>query len=226
MLTILLTVTQCLNCGGTFALPSTKSNHGDVQVLRLLRDRPQMSKFVSQGDLVWKLVASYFDGKICNSQVSWNSVTPAEEYYVGCHRYPTPARKECYIKLRAKNSAGEMLDGELLWSCLIFEFYNLGNSQRIYEVYQQAINGKILRKDWIHANTRLEYEAIEPTQRFYKYIWIPHLRKKGLKSNELYWDRGYKPTYTEWINQYTDPKNYPETTWGKAFDEITNAKRK
>ena len=196
-----------------------KVDFGEKQLVSMLKDRPTMSKFVEPKDKLWTIVSQKFSGLNSGQRIQWrNSKLKEPDSYISNSRYSIPSRRECFIRLRAKDIKGNELNGELLWSGLIFEFFNLENSSDFFDVYKQAIRGELSKAQYIEKSTRLEHKALSKTVRFYNSIWVPEMKKKGIKTVSSYWIRGFKPKYKEWISQYWDESGYPFDSFGFYYD--------
>lgn len=200
-----------------------QSTFGEQQLILMLRDRPQMAPLLTKADPLWNLTVSYFEGGTCGRRVSWNPEEPKLSGFISNCRYPTPDRDECFIRLRKNNQHGELIDGELLWSGLFFEFFNLANQKDFLRIHNLALDGSLTRTSFIKMNTECEYRAVIKSAKFYEKVWEPEMRKKGITANSTYWvdSHGYditKPSFEDWFSRLSDEDAYPYYTWGRFFD--------
>lgn len=214
---------QCKSKSAGSANSRKSSNSfGENQLRKMILDRPQMERFISSNDQLWTTISNLFEGELCNHPVSWDPKCPQPEdrYYVGQSFYPIPGRDICCIRLRKYDGANQLIEGELLWSSLIFEFHNIAEGERFYQVYLDAINDRLTREQYIEGMTRIEHISLGRTYSFYQNRWFPAMNKKNLETHSKYWRLNYKREYRDWINQFKDQSSYPYDNYGSYFDKV------
>lgn len=192
---------------------------GEAQLRKLLDDRPAMKGYAFPGDPVWTKAVRGLAGETCGYRVSWNTHDLDKPLiYASDHAFPHPPDYKAYVRIRAAGPDGPY-DGEYLWSCLFFELFNLANHNGFNAIYDKSLTGTVSKKEWLTENTKLEFLAMQKMIVFYRGIWLPAMKIRGIESDSSYWKNGEKETYEEWISQYTDEGYYPYDYWGKYYDD-------
>ena len=139
---------------------------GELQVERMVRDRPEMARYAGKTDPVWGFCERAFAGEAIGERIYWESSLPVGGEYQSDHQEPYKGRP-AYIRIR-KDYASGYLEGsplpcEELWSCAVFEIENLRNHGAFTMLFELALKGKLSREQWIGEHTRLEYAALRRT---------------------------------------------------------------
>lgn len=209
---------------GTKSAAVTAQNliSGESQIRKMMQDRPEMRRYVKLNDPVWTFCVRQFAGEAVGEPILWNNDPP--EYQDGNAENQGPLHGEKgWIRVRPCKTVGKRMgrkrSGEEMWSDAIFELFNIHNSVGFNRLYDAALADKVSRQDWITGNTELEYVAERKMASFYKRVWQPNMKIKGIVSHPETWQLGLPDTYEEWIAQYTDKSSYPWNIWGKYYDE-------
>ncbi len=194
---------------------------GELQVERMVGDRPEMTRYVAKGDPLWQFCARAFAGEIIGERIFWEGSLPAGNEYQSDHRDPYKGEKG-YIRIRKEYGSGylegTLLPCEELWSCAVFEFENLRNHNAFTMLFERGLQGKLSREEWIRQHTRLEYEALRRTAAQYQKLWRPQAEKRGIWTSGQYWGADIPTNYESWISLYRDPGSYPWNVYGRWYD--------
>jgi len=210
---------------------SPKLTFGEVQLRRMMKDRPPMHRYesadgamktVTKSDTIWKWAVRRLSGERLGQVIHWNPEEPDKpKAYCADHRYPSGNRKG-FIRVRKKYLIGKLkgrpIPFEALWFFLVFELNNIEGAARFHRVYEQALEGGVSRTSWITRNTMIEYNALCKTVAFYNDVWAPWAAKNGFRTNPKLWRTTLPDTYGKWIKLYTDKNGYPWDTWGHYYD--------
>lgn len=192
-------------------LSSEDCLHGELQLSRMLNDRPGMKFIDVSHSEIRDWVIRKFAGAGPLFRIHWNPAEP-EDGFDSDSRIPTPT-EDGWIRIKTQ------LDVEEAWHCAVFELINANKYKQFSVLYGRAISGRINKEDWIRSNTRLEYQTLMDAADFYSEIWVPSTHSTSLKSRQI-WGCDSPPSYEEWIGGFRDPSGYPWNCWGKWFDEL------
>ena len=195
-------------------LPTKDIHYGEKQLRQMLRDRPDMNKHITKNDPLWEWATKQFAGEYLSAPIEWDgAATPA-----------SGAGLEYTLPFEGQRGSIRINDAsEYLWALAIFELNNIAMAKAAEHVYQKAFRGELRKEEFILGLARTEYTAIRNTQKFYKTIWRPWCKKKGLfSSNKEYWNIwsiNSSRNFTDWINQFTDQDQYPFNCYGYDYDK-------
>ncbi len=222
-LLVALALCPCLHA----ADPAPDLTHGSAQVERMLADRPSMSQFaadnstkkLTRDDSPWQWAAKAYGTRISGSRVEWdNRASTNSQEYQSEHVVPEKDAPG-YIRIRETTAEGSQVrkaSFDEMWACCIFELFNIQGAEGFQKNYQDAIQGRVSRKDWIRRNTELEYAALVQLKTFFEQVWVPWSRKSHHPYETLCWTRNTPATYPEWIALYQDTSLYQ--AWGEYYD--------
>lgn len=192
---------------------------GKEQLNELLGDRPQMQAFVEENDPIWNKAVRGFAGETTGKRIEWNDEGWDKPLgYFADH--VAEKGKLPRIRLAKLNEYGKPVEGERLWSGLMYEFNNLANTKAFEAINQVALEGRYTKKEWMNQVCYVEYRAFKPTMDFYNGTFGPLMSKRGIKSRPVYWRIvEWRDTYPAWIAQFRNPRSYPYTYWGNWWDQ-------
>lgn len=215
---------------GEFNLPADAVAHGREQVKQMLADRSAMQTcpngaHVTEADIVWRWAARKFAGEDSGFRIFWQSTPPKVADATAESDFPMRDGATAFIRIHEaywKHLFKKVkLPFEELWFSAVFELFNQTTTPHYRQLYEKALNQEISKDQWITANTRLEYRALQRSRDFYKLIWEPWAKRKGFQpSTAIWWVRYLQPSYKGWISQYADRSKYPWDFWGSYYDEI------
>lgn len=161
--------------------------HGENQVAAMIADRPEMAKFVKNGDAIWKWTARQFAGERTRTRVFWGGNVISEPYkpYV-CETIFDTTEKIPHIRLASFNKHGVAIDGEMLWCAAVYELINAGKVDMV-AIERQAESLKVSRYELIPDIRQTEYDSWIATGEFYQKVWRPHAKKNNLTATDAYW---------------------------------------
>ncbi len=168
---------------------------GEKQLKQMLKDRPAMALYVTQGDDLWNWTVRQFAGEVSGVEVGWNNTWYGPEAGGRNDRDAAttfwPPSDKIHVTVTAKygglgnlkNQAelkGKPKDGPMLWYDTIFELFNSQKMVRFMKVCRRAMEGKIDRETFI-----LEIDMVENGTRkeafdFYQNIFIKNCQEKSL----------------------------------------------
>ena len=206
------------------ALTAADLQFGQQQVDQMMQDRPAMTACVQKNDRIYHWVVRQFAGKAVGQRISWSPEALANHApeYLSMHKYPSP-RRHAYIAVREKYAGGakqgQLLPGDELWACVVFELFNIANAKDFASIYDKALDGKVSKAEFRESHTQLEFLAVQKTGQFYRKMWQPEAKQKGRRTNPFFWYALAPSTYEAWRQHYTDPSGYPYSYYDKYYDE-------
>jgi hypothetical protein len=145
--------------------------HGEAQLMAMLHDRPQMSKFASRNDPIWTWTAHQFAGECTGVKLMWRSEPvhlPAN--IISCS---VVHGTDGFIYLEQHDRNGNLIDGERLWQAAVFELYNCRSGLEAKTIGEQAKAGVLGESEYVKKITLTEYETAVLTQSFWRNKWLP-----------------------------------------------------
>ncbi|MDR3615185.1 MAG: tetratricopeptide repeat protein [Candidatus Obscuribacterales bacterium] len=193
-----------------------KFRFGESQLEAMIKDRPNMLQLVKKRDAVWNWAAQHFITAAGSKKIFWDKNLPDKPPEYNAETTLPYGDTPGYVRVRMIDNYGRYLSCEQLWSCLVFE---LGNASR----YPQftAVNNKWLklsRSQYITENVQIEYETAKQTANFYRKIWLDSGHYTDTINGSMYWYSEVPASYSKFIAQYRNLKNYPWNFWGAYFD--------
>jgi hypothetical protein len=189
---------------GTAARPrlpaADNTSHGEVELRRMLRDRPAMALYISEGDELWKWSVRQFDGRRVGVKVCWDGTTPASGRWAECTppRYGENGRIAVADRYPVGSVGGEPLSFGQLWFGFVFEAHNIRNAASCCDLELRAIQGGVSREEWVQQCVRYEYDALVQTREFCETFWLPWLSEKGIREEVAVWQFDLKQDFQEW----------------------------
>lgn len=209
-----------------FPITSADLQHGCQQVDRMMRDREAMAQVVKRGDAIYEWATRQFAGELTGQRIFWSAGfetnMPAE--YLA-YNHPPSLWGRGSISIREVYAEGPLqgkkIESDALWSCAVYELFNVANYKGFAALHEEATKGTISKEDYIKANAQLEFLAIQRTRAFYHKFYRPWRGSQAtIKQPEL-WYADEPSSYEEWIRQYSDPEGYPYKYYGEDYDQIT-----
>lgn len=194
---------------------------GEQQLQKMLIDRPELNKVIFKQDPVWRWAIRQFAGEGAKARIYWNSgdLSCKSFEYDAEHNYPLPTQQGC-IRLRKTSQFGTPVLGEKLLSGFVFECYNIRNGPAFEKTNKAALTGAITKEQFIEQNTKIEYEAVSKTAKFYKEVYLPLATKRQSKTDAYLWGT-YEPTkYADWRARFKDRTRYPWSYMEKYYDSL------
>ncbi len=173
---------------------------GEQQLEAMLRDRPQMSRFIRKGDSVWVWVSRQFAGEHTGCRYYWYG---GRDLALFRHTIACNNGGRHFIAVaprRTKDTADA--EPNRMWAGFIFECFNIRNNDRFTRLYADIFDRKVSREDYINVCAILEYNALKESSNFYKTTWAPHLKALGITADSSFWRADLAPTYIEFITDY------------------------
>lgn len=194
---------------------------GTEQLEQLLEDRPQMQAYVEEGDAIWKKAVRGFAGETTGIRITWNNegLKDKAQGFIADHIIPSEKDPNCYIRLAELDEKGKPVDGERLWSGLMYEFNNIGNWKAFDAINKLANEGRFTKNQWLNQVCYAEWRAFKPTLEFYHGTFAPLMFKRNIKTHPVSWRIvEWRDTYPAWIGQFRNPRSYPYNYWGAWWD--------
>ncbi len=182
-------------------LSETQLEYGEGQLSDLLRDRPQMQKFVVPHDPVWNWAVRQLAGENSGKRILWSNRLP-DSYWpcIAESQFPHDG-KAPFIRIRQFDDQGHFIDGELLWSTFVFELFNVASKKEFDRIFADAQKGKMTKQEFIKRITMLEFDSARSRTDFYHSIWEKQAKLTHLKPTNSYWVCDAK-SYDDWITRY------------------------
>jgi len=214
--------------------PVQQSEHGEIQVEKMVRDLPAMSYFPTAGggkkrigknSRIWRFVADGYGRKVNGSVTCWGGTNVPEPMEIWAnHTVPGEGGMRGSIRIRSKlkDASGVVRDAtsEELWSSVVFELFNIQNAEDFIRISVETANAKVTREDWIRRNTALEHKAVLRLAGFYRQIWEPWAKANGLVSHPFLWHVDTPADFDEWISSYPKEVMNPRMYWANYWDSF------
>ncbi len=154
---------------------------GEKQLSKMLRDRPNMQRFIKKGDFIWEWCVRQFAGESVGEPIEWNPASPSKGAECDS-QYPVNGAKG-FIRVSKERvdsvALGAVLTGEALWGDAAYELNNIGNSREFKELDRLAAEHKVDKDVWIKETLRLEHATLLKTYAVYKTVFEPALRSRN-----------------------------------------------
>ncbi|MEM8946387.1 MAG: hypothetical protein AAGD11_14540 [Planctomycetota bacterium] len=189
-----------------------KTTFGHRQIEQMLADRPNMKGVLSEDGPTFEWIVESLNGKRTGRRIHWNADTPqsrqgsehAGQYYY----YPA----QIYI------SGGTEMTGIDKWAALVYELYNVENTNEFSDLRDQAISGEIAGEDYAMGCVKLEFLAMEKTYAFFHKHPMPAPDTSMHRWYELMLaELGTFEQYVEDSSEFSGPGNYKH--FKDYFDE-------
>jgi hypothetical protein len=202
-------------------------DHGSRQVQQMVKDRPEMQKYVTPDSPIWHWCVRQFAGVSLGERLNWNKGDLDPRFFSGRYdamNQPPSEGKPGYIEIREMHADGEKKGRkqscEELWCHAVYELNNITYSAERERIWTAALAGRITKQSFVEQYSRSEYQAYGGTARIYRAFWKPLAAARGAPEGAPEeWGDGIASTYEEWISRYTDPSGYPWDVFGKYYDE-------
>lgn len=192
---------------------------GRQQVDQMMHDRPQMATYVERGDIVYLWAVRQFAGEAAGQRIYWSNSAP--DCPAWCLSITHTVEGDIAIRERYAEGPqrGQDLSGELVWSCAVFELYNISKLNQLKAIGEVARSGKISKQEFVTECTKLEFGSEQRTTLFYHILWRPLAEKQAQETNENYWFTDNPDTYRKWIQQFKGGEDYPYGYYNSFYDQ-------
>jgi hypothetical protein len=193
---------------------------GEEQMSKMVRDRPEFTRYVSKEDPIWQFCVRAFAGAAIGERILWDNTLPQADGYRSENLGPYQGHAG-FIRIRNNSDSGDdngrPLSCEELWSCAVFEIENIRNHKAFMVLFYQALDGKLSREEWVRGS-RLEYNALQRTKGDFTKLWLPLAGTRFMTITKSYWGADTPATYESWISPFRDPNDYPWDVFGAYYD--------
>jgi len=181
----------------TFAKRNLSANdleHGRMQVMQMLRDRPVMrtytdnkgkQKFVTEKDSIWQWVMRKFAGEDLSDTIDWNPV-PNDDLVRSVDSYSVyPDEKErgsIWISeeyVQVIDQIGQTMSFDYLWASAVYELINIGYADEFKSLVAEACLGNMSKQEWVERGTKIEFKTTQKMKEFCQEIWLPWAKKNN-----------------------------------------------
>ncbi|BDS10452.1 MORN repeat-containing protein [Aureispira anguillae] len=200
-----------------FVMSNENIRRAQEELEQMLLDRPNMSKIIDREDIIWQWVVHKMAGEDIQSPIYWQAQSsksfPIPTGVNAVHAYPT---KKTEGRIWVKNNPNP----EEMWAGLIYELHNIKNGTAFQAIEQDAKQLQCTKKAYILRYARLEYKAAQETIEFYKKIWLPYCKAKGIKPNPQLWFYYLPNSFEQWMAGFTDKNGYPWHPYAAYYDRL------
>lgn len=217
------------------AEPDAKAmEHGRRQVERMLRDRPEMTRYPSErgylnlaaSDPQLEWAARKFAGEDTGFLIYWEPKPPMDVNEAEHSSRDASGRAVIRVaKVGFPVTVTEENAFEVMWRGAVFEFLNITRHDRFKELTKLAWDKRIDRDGYVLGMAKVEYEALRQLQSYATSVWRPWAAGAGARMDERLWWTGLPPTFEEWIEHYRDKNDYPWHFFGLHYDKLNGAGR-
>ena len=162
--------------------------HGQEQVRRMLKDRPNMAKYVDENDVLWKWAARKFAGEDLGVTIDWD---PSEPRFALADHLSPDERRRGRIRVRRtlldEIDKGRELTFGQLWSNAIYELHNINGVEDFKAITEAAAEGSIPKEQFVARMFSVEYRAEQETRAFFAHVYLPWAKQKRLPRVDLSW---------------------------------------
>jgi hypothetical protein len=202
-------------------LTSQDLEHGKQQVRNMLRDRPAMAEHVEENDIIWQWAARQFAGQDVGSRVVWDANSPTGNTRAE-YTYPRQGRPAAirvnFVGAEGRNDK-KPLTFEESWECLADAFCELRYTRELDRLVDDALNGRISKREFVLGCTRTEYQSLVQLKAFRDAIWAPWAAQKHLQLGSFDLLDDFLPSYEAWVGQYKNDESAPlGTKWSSIYD--------
>lgn len=162
-------------------LDAEAMRHGETQVRQMLRDRPAMAEHVVEGDLLWTWTVRKFAGEDLGTPIFWNPAS--SEPFPACSEPPANGAPGA-IRVRAINASTPHAF-DRLWSCAVFELYNITSAREWEEIWDRVEGESISRDEYVRAMLNSEERAGQKTRAFYLTKLLPWRQSQKLEIGDV-----------------------------------------
>ena len=201
--------------------------HGNRQVERLLKDRPEMAAGLTPEDTLYKWAVRKFAGEDIPERIVWNpSVPDGAEADHGAPSGGEPGmvriapRKRGFLGLLP----GRKLTFDEQWAHLCYELHNIQGSPDFEQTNRLAQRKELTRDGYIRLCAYHEYQALLRTRAFYVDVYFPWARAKKIETSPEQWRLDISPTFEGWLAQYDNRASYPWEPYGSYYDAMAGQK--
>ena len=167
-----------------FRLDSQNLSWGEIQMEKMVRDRPAMAKYAQKGDEVWNWTVRQFAGEWEKGGIEWDPADPVPLW--DARYYGAQGNRKAYVQVTALSAMknfhfGKPKEGPELWYDLVFEFCNFQEMEKSREITRLADAGKIGEEDYCFRKTFLEaVDTRRAVHRFFADLWVPNCSRLTL----------------------------------------------
>ena len=224
------------------SLAVDRSAWGESQLRQMLKDRPAMTSYIKEGDDLWRWTVRQFAGEGGGGEVRWDPEGPEPPWDAqSCGPYPQE-NKLGWIKVSLnfamdfdKYHKGDPKGGPVLWSMVLYEFFNIEHTQRNVKVNDRASKGLLSRTAYILEEGIQEYDTTAEAHLFFQNVWIPHCRMLNLPYEDeqvknrmgfIYKDVDIEDAIDNLLNDENDHHKFFGDYWDKNYLKTFNRKKK
>jgi hypothetical protein len=220
--------------GGYYQFRSSKRllresdlERGKTELRRMLRDRPEMKRHLSEDDELFQWAAKKFAGEDLPTWIEWQDRWETESE--ACHMPPDDKSPGwIFVKNIRSSRLQQLANGsqafDTLWLHAAYELHNIQGHEEFNRLYEKVYAGTITRDEFVLGMARTEYGAWLRLRLFYIEKYYPWARNWGIDTDLVAWGLDTPSTFDEWVSQYPRGYSYPWQYYGEFHDDVTVAK--
>jgi hypothetical protein len=147
--------------------PVTLTTFGERQLDQMMQDRPDMQNVIAKSDAVFQWLVNGFNGDRIGQRVYWNASSPQSGR--PAEHGPAYATYPPYIAI----SGGTETTPTDKWASVVYEMYNLENSDQFEAISRLAMEGKLDADAYAEKCVELEFIALTKSQEFFRENPLP-----------------------------------------------------
>jgi hypothetical protein len=195
--------------------------HGQLQVARMLADRPQMAKYVQPTDPLLRSAVLKYMTKFNGMETVWDSTSTSSPSCGAEHS--TPVRNVSWGAIRIDRRDDELCEAaafEKLWAGAMFELHNIENARAFRRLYRQATDGEVTHDEFVKGMVLIEFRAAQRTRRWYVEVFLPHAKQYELSTDPVEWYCGQWGSAEEQFPRYVDRQAYPWMPYSDYYRQL------
>lgn len=187
---------------------------GQEQLKQILRDRPDMADALTPNDPIRLWVISSLGGDRIGQRIFWSNELPLS----GSVAEHWPAYQGCSPSIRLK--PGPEVTGIDKWVGLVYELFNLENSEGFALLHSRACEGKLNGDAYADGCAKLEFLALKKSKAFFEEHPIPQAKEGSHPQYDQL--RDLPETFPVYLEQFRDPDgtlDHPGKYFKDEFDQ-------
>jgi len=204
------------------AISEANRQHGERQLRQMLQDRPAMREHGEEAKALYEWAVSRFAGGDFGQRIVWDASPPPPFATCANHRRSkeTPSCIRVAERCSDEKGTSRKRSFEELWHDVVFELYNITNSDDFQRYTKEASEGRLSRESFVAAVMQSESYAAERTRAFYVRVFLPWAQQYGVSTNPYSWGLGLRSDPMESLLQFVTENEPYWRAYSRQYDVI------